>query len=177
MQQNWTDRKLASLKRLWRDGKTAAAIAQRLGVSKAAVLGKIFRLRLPLPAPKPGRPASSSTQRRKGGPLKVEGKLKQGIKRGKSLLELTNESCRWPIGDPSKKSFHFCGEPGADLEQGVPYCERHSQRAYQHSADKERRAENFLFAARGNKQRFGHCFSSAAVQRLFRVALARRVRT
>ena len=179
MQQDWTDRKLALLKRLWRDGKTATLIARRLGLSKSAVLGKIFRLRLPSPAPKLGRPVSSSTHRRKGGLFKAETQSDARVKRGKSLLELSNESCRWPIGDPSKKSFHFCGEPGADLEQGVPYCERHRQRAYQRSADKDAGAETFRFAAHDNEQRFGHRFSPAvetAVQQLFRAAVARRVR-
>jgi hypothetical protein len=28
------------------------------------------------------------------------------------------------------KAFHFCGAPGADLEGGRPYCERHARRAY-----------------------------------------------
>ena len=50
--------------------------------------------------------------------------------RGKRLFELTNDSCRWPHGQPGTKAFHFCGAPGADLEGGRPYCERHARRAY-----------------------------------------------
>jgi GcrA cell cycle regulator len=53
MQQNWADEKLSLLKKLWTEGKTAVAIAQRLGVSKSAVLGKVFRLRLARPAQRP----------------------------------------------------------------------------------------------------------------------------
>jgi len=49
---------------------------------------------------------------------------------GKTLFELTNDSCRWPHGQPGTKAFHFCGAPGADLEGGRPYCERHARRAY-----------------------------------------------
>ena len=49
---------------------------------------------------------------------------------GKTLFELTNESCRWPHGRPGTTAFHFCGVPGADLEGGRPYCERHARRAY-----------------------------------------------
>jgi GcrA cell cycle regulator len=130
MQKNWTDKKLSLLKKLWTEGKTAVAIAQRLGVSKSAVLGKVFRLRVLPPAQEPNpTAASSSILRRKGQRFGPESQ-DLAIKRGKSLLELTSGSCRWPIGDPAKKSFHFCGEPGADLEQGIPYCERHRQRAY-----------------------------------------------
>jgi GcrA cell cycle regulator len=175
MHQNWTDEKLALLRKLWSKGKTATAIAQQLGASKSAVLGKIFRLRLPTP---PERPVSAETSplahRQKGRPLKTP--EKPIVKRGKSLLELTNQTCRWPIGDPSKQSFHFCGEPGADLEQGIPYCERHSKRAYQAPRKSQASAEEFSFRARDP----GHRFSLAnqtTVERLLRAAVARRVRT
>jgi GcrA cell cycle regulator len=113
MQQSWTDKKLALLKILWTEGKTAVAIAQCLGVSKSAVLGKIFRLRLAPPEQKPEPTAGSSPMlRRKGRRFAAESQ-DLATRRGKSLLELTNESCRWPIGDPAKKSFHFCRAPGA----------------------------------------------------------------
>ena len=43
----WTDERIDMLKQLWADGATANSIADRLGgVSRSAVLGKIFRLRL-----------------------------------------------------------------------------------------------------------------------------------
>jgi GcrA cell cycle regulator len=167
MAERWTDAKLSLLKTLWSEGNTASAIAQHLQMSRAAVLGKIFRLRLGIPAQVPrAAEASGPIHRRKG----------HEIKRGKTLLELTNDTCRWPIGDPSKKSFHFCGEPGADLENGVPYCERHRQRAYNHPAKAETQPDN----ARNGWRNDRHRFSSATqtnLQRLFQVALARRVRT
>jgi GcrA cell cycle regulator len=49
----WTRERIALLKRLWTDGKTATAIAAQLHMSKSAVLGKVFRLRL--------RPAGNAT--------------------------------------------------------------------------------------------------------------------
>ena len=173
MQQSWADEKLSLLKKLWNEGKTTVAIAQRLGVSKSAVLGKVFRLRLAPPAQKPKPAAASSPLRRKV--RHVEGELQNlAIKRGKSLLELTNESCRWPIGDPTKESFHFCGEPGADLEQGIPYCERHRLRAYTRPIQGEAdRAQN---AGRDGPHRFSPAMP-ATVHRLFQIAAARRVRT
>jgi GcrA cell cycle regulator len=174
MQQNWTDKKLLLLKKLWTEGKTAVAIAQRLGMSRSAVLGRIFRLRLARPTQKPDpAEASPPEHRRTGRRFGVESQ-DLTIKRGKSLLELTNDSCRWPIGDPAKKSFHFCGEPGADLEQGVPYCELHRQRAYNRPRQSE--ADRAQDAGRDGTHRFSPTMPTT-VQRLLQIAAARRVRT
>lgn len=52
-----------------------------------------------------------------------------------NLLQLTEATCKWPIGDPLNKDFYFCGQHS--LESG-PYCEFHSRRAY-HQVDKKRR--------------------------------------
>jgi GcrA cell cycle regulator len=174
MQQSWTDEQLSLLKKLWTEGKTAVAIAQRLGVSKSAVLGKVFRLRLVRPDQKPQPTASSSAMLRRKGPRFEAEAQDLARRRGKSLLELTNESCRWPIGDPTQKSFHFCGEPGADLAQGIPYCERHRQRAYTRPRPTE--ADRAPGAGRDGAHRFSPVMRTT-VQRLFQVAVARRVRT
>ena len=52
-----------------------------------------------------------------------------------SLLQLTEKTCKWPIGDPMNSEFHFCGR---DSEEGKPYCEFHSRRAY-HQIDRRKR--------------------------------------
>jgi Uncharacterized protein conserved in bacteria len=52
-----------------------------------------------------------------------------------NLLQLTEHTCKWPIGDPLSKDFYFCGQHS--LETG-PYCDFHSRRAY-HQLDKKRR--------------------------------------
>jgi GcrA cell cycle regulator len=136
----WTPERIALLKRLWTDGKTATAIAAQLRMSKSAVLGKVFRLRL--------RPAANATaasvrsntavprrRHKSRSPIKHRAKpaapaAPAAVASGKTLFELTNDSCRWPHGQPGMKAFHFCGAPGADLEGGRPYCERHARRAY-----------------------------------------------
>ena len=46
----------------------------------------------------------------------------------RTLLELTEETCRWPIGDPGHADFFFCGGPPIS---GLPYCAYHSRVAYQ----------------------------------------------
>ena len=45
-----------------------------------------------------------------------------------NLLELTEKTCKWPIGDPATSEFWFCGHPS---EQGKPYCESHISIAFQ----------------------------------------------
>lgn len=52
-----------------------------------------------------------------------------------TIMDLRDGMCRWPIGDPTSPEFRFCG---ASAYTGVPYCEYHSQLAYQPSADRRR---------------------------------------
>jgi GcrA cell cycle regulator len=51
-----------------------------------------------------------------------------------TLLELNEHTCKWPIGDPLTPGFYFCGQHS---EEGKPYCEFHSRRAF-HQIDKKR---------------------------------------
>ena len=39
-----------------------------------------------------------------------------------SLMELTERTCKWPVGDPATDNFWFCGLP---VQQGNPYCAAH----------------------------------------------------
>jgi len=45
-----------------------------------------------------------------------------------SLMELTERTCKWPIGDPATEDFWFCG---LSVQQGKPYCEAHVGVAFQ----------------------------------------------
>ncbi|MCL3881240.1 GcrA family cell cycle regulator [Marivita sp. GX14005] len=45
-----------------------------------------------------------------------------------SLMELTERTCKWPVGDPATPNFWFCGLP---VQQGKPYCEAHVGVAFQ----------------------------------------------
>jgi len=141
----WTAERIKLLRALWAKGETAAAIGARLGgLSRAAVLGKIYRLRLdtdqaPLDAPTRKRPrdkaaASDGLARRRRRTRykkrKPELPAPRSVRQYKSIFELTNITCRWPHGRPGSDRFFFCGAPEADLERGIPYCARHMQRAY-----------------------------------------------
>ena len=54
-----------------------------------------------------------------------------------SLMELTERTCKWPIGDPATDKFWFCGLPS---QPGKPYCEAHVGVAFQPmSARRDRR--------------------------------------
>jgi len=45
-----------------------------------------------------------------------------------SLMELTEKTCKWPVGDPATEDFWFCG---LAVQQGKPYCEAHVGVAFQ----------------------------------------------
>jgi GcrA cell cycle regulator len=54
-----------------------------------------------------------------------------------TLMELTERTCKWPIGDPATEDFWFCGLPSV---AGKPYCEAHVGVAFQPmSARRDRR--------------------------------------
>ncbi len=100
----WTDELVAELSRLWNEGHSTAEIGRRLGVTKNAVVGKANRI---------GLPARQSPIKRT-----VSGVQPDALRRGQ---------CAWPIGDPRKPGFRFCGKPS---EAGKPYCMAHCQAAY-----------------------------------------------
>ena len=50
------------------------------------------------------------------------------ISRRLTLVELSERTCKWPVGDPATEDFWFCGLP---VQQGKPYCEAHVGVAFQ----------------------------------------------
>ena len=54
-----------------------------------------------------------------------------------NLLELTERTCKWPIGDPNDEDFAFCGLPAIP---GKPYCELHVAVAFQPMSSRRDRA-------------------------------------
>lgn len=59
------------------------------------------------------------------------------ISRRLALTELTERTCKWPIGDPMKDDFHFCGCESSDSS---PYCSYHAKLAYQPVSDRRKAA-------------------------------------
>jgi GcrA cell cycle regulator len=52
-----------------------------------------------------------------------------------TILNLTENTCKWPVGDPGRPDFFFCGRKS---ESGIPYCAYHARIAYQPSAERRR---------------------------------------
>ena len=52
----------------------------------------------------------------------------------KSLENLTDDTCKWPIGHPNEEKFYFCGRRP---EGEFPYCKLHVLYAFQPKGSKE----------------------------------------
>lgn len=159
----WTDDRVELLSKLWAEGLSASQIAGVLGggVTRNAVIGKVHRLglsgrakagapgtqrlakpRAAVPSAAPAelarqapraddpapRPVQPLDQRWSSDPEIPETQLV-------TILELRDSMCKWPIGDPAKPEFGFCG---ARSVSGLPYCGHHCRMAYQPAADRRR---------------------------------------
>jgi GcrA cell cycle regulator len=121
---NWTDERIADLRRLWAQGLSASQIAKRLGgeVSRNAVIGKAHRLGLAgRPSPIRGEAKPRSKAAPPPPPAAAAAAAAPAAPRRKG------PGCQWPIGDPSTQEFAFCGESS---EPGRPYCAKHCAVAY-----------------------------------------------
>ena len=150
---NWTDERVEILKKLWSEGFSASQIAAELGgITRNAVIGKVHRLGLSgrakpaAQAGRPRKPRGQSQMLRVSRPstrgntalaqaLELESELDLEpldnvipLGQRRTLLELNEETCRWPIGDPGNPDFFFCGGQSVT---GLPYCSYHSRVAYQ----------------------------------------------
>jgi GcrA cell cycle regulator len=142
----WTEERLERLQSGFAAGWTCRQIADDIGVSRNAVIGKLSRLNLTSEkSGKPPRPTRKITPkgRRRGSVPRLQYGLLQAVYAEPqsedacdapisnqhicSLLELNEASCRWPINTPGEKDFGFCGN--TPLE-GLPYCAGHSRIAY-----------------------------------------------
>lgn len=135
---SWTDERVALLKKLWVEGKSAAEIAKALGggLTRNAVIGKAHRLKLsnrvsPIqqnnkkPAPvKPVVEEKRVVAATIAAPAKPVKKPDSGVQ----MVQLKERMCRWPHGDPKEPGFFFCGD---ECVPGLPYCEGHAKVAYQ----------------------------------------------
>ena len=56
-----------------------------------------------------------------------------------SLMDLTERTCKWPIGDPATEKFWFCGH---ESEPGKPYCKTHISIAFQQVTQRRSRKDS-----------------------------------
>ena len=147
----WTDERVELLKRRFEAGLSCRQIADDIGVSRNAVIGKLSRLNLTREdsgeARRPMRKAAAKGQRPGQcqvlprttlprlryqvllAPYTEPAADHEPIHNGRccSLLELSDERCRWPISIPGADDFCFCGNTPVE---GLPYCAGHARLAY-----------------------------------------------
>ena len=144
---SWNDEKVEKLKELWTKGHTASQIAQILGdTTRNAVIGKAHRLDLEARAPSKQSSAPKSKDnrqiiRRTAAPTSRKAKFQSILldknfepENPKSLEDLTETTCKWPIGHPNEEKFYFCGRKP---EGEFPYCKLHVLYAFQPKGSKE----------------------------------------
>lgn len=134
----WTDENTETLIRHWNTGISAATIAERMGVTKGAVAGKISRLADAGRVTARSNPAKKTTPVTHGRPpaaavaagvrtiplLASEGGEAPGLlfPASSTREHAQTSGCHWPIGDPGQRGFRFCGEARAAKRQ---YCADH----------------------------------------------------
>ena len=139
----WTQERVEQLRSYVNAGLTCGQIADEIGVTRNAVIGKIHRLGL-APGRTAGRPARDRPPRDRRPRLFTQRPLLRLVyaqapavetpiesAQRCSLLELAQGSCRWPINDPGNADFAFCGN---DSHPGLSYCAGHARMAYRFPA-------------------------------------------
>ena len=143
---SWTPDREKKLKDLWKKGHTASQIASIIGdTTRNAVIGKAHRLNLQARAT--SKRITSKTKTEENNVPTKEGKLSRKARfkallldknfepeNPKKLEELTDETCRGPIGHPYEKTFYFCGRKSMEK---FPYCKLHVLYAFQPKNAKE----------------------------------------
>ena len=142
---SWTPEKETKLKELWKKGHTASQIAALLGdTTRNAVIGKAHRLNLEARAPSKKNKFQAKIESKtavKEGKMSRKSRFRSLLldknfepENPKKLEELTDQTCRWPIGHPYEESFYFCGRKPIEK---FPYCKLHVLYAFQPKNAKE----------------------------------------
>lgn len=125
MKIDWNEENVATLQELWASHDPATVIAEKMGTTKGAIIGKANRLGL--------KARATGNVRRDQLPPSVAkvivaipvDKKKAASEcygdRIKSLAELEKHECLWPIGDPNDNDFGFCGAHSGR----ATYCKEH----------------------------------------------------
>ncbi len=122
---SWSDEMIDTLTRLLNDGLTFKEAAKKLGVSRNAAWGKMYRIK----GPSDVKPTPTIKPPRLYAPDPVDPNV-----RGVSILEVTG--CRWPLTGSYADTL-FCDAPQVS---GCPYCAAHRKRAWTGERVIDRRA-------------------------------------
>ena len=129
----WTEERVDELKARLGRGESGTEICVAMqAVSRNAVVGKAYRLRLVRPAnfkvaksARVRRPANPRPAVR-AKPAKMADEPLPVFENPKTLMELQFGDCRWP-GDGRGIDMLYCGAPALE---GRPYCLAHCRIAY-----------------------------------------------
>lgn len=151
-----TDRDHKILK-LWNDGRTGTEIAEALGTTRSAILGRLHRLKGHGIDTAKRKPAGKSPQVAKKEPEKIAKPERRKHKTIKTYFpprklvipdkyltipELTARSCRFIVNDGDHGVYLFCGQ---DKERGS-YCGYHAKMCYIPTETKKtKRSKEFQF--------------------------------
>ncbi len=150
----WTEERVAALRRYWQvECMSASQVAYALGGfehcvdgGRSAVIGKAHRLKFAKRGPpriNPAKPRAKAQSRHvvthmmkrraeamQAFPVDAPPEAAPVIFSATpcALLDLTDDTCRFPIGDPGTPRFAFCGGMAVS---GLPYCGGHCRIAYQ----------------------------------------------
>jgi GcrA cell cycle regulator len=141
----WTNERIELLKSHFHAGLSCREIAADIGVSRNAVIGKLSRLNLTRGPKREERSLEKSTARALRTLRRLQYEMLGAIydeaempsahapideTNRCSLLELSENRCRWPISTPGADDFCFCGNASPD---GQSYCTGHARLAYRPS--------------------------------------------
>jgi GcrA cell cycle regulator len=149
----WTAQRIEQLRSCVAAGMTCSEIAAEIGVTRNAVIGKIHRLGLSSgrPAGAPARASTSCPPRARHPRVPTQRRLLRlayaqaslgeqatsnvsvASAHPRSLVEIAERQCRWPIGDPAAADFVFCGN---DAIMGFTDCLGHARMAYRAPASR-----------------------------------------
>jgi GcrA cell cycle regulator len=143
----WTPERVELLKIRFAAGLSCREIANDIGVSRNAVIGKIARLDLTRDSqPRRIKRNDDAKRRRTKSVPRLQYQMLRRLydeaepmaepqtissEHPCSLLELSEQKCRWPINTPGAADFCFCGNPPLE---GLPYCVGHTRLAYRPTA-------------------------------------------
>ena len=145
---SWDKIKEQKLRDAWNKGLTASQIAALIpGTTRNSIIGKAHRLKLEARAKSKKTPNLSKQKTQDNSRPKQE---KVGGRRSKfkallldksfppenptKLLDLTDEHCKYPLGEKMEPANFFCGRKPVNK---FPYCELHLLYSYVSKSDKE----------------------------------------
>lgn len=126
MAQKWTDERTELFRGMYDAGASYGVIGRKLSLTRSAVAGKVFRMKLPTRALVKGRPALDQprvvVRRRLLRPTPAPVVVPRVPGRECDIWQLDRTRCRFPVGEPRTPEFHFCGQTP---QARSPYCAEH----------------------------------------------------